>query len=365
MMNILTMIGCIMYLIPNSPVFVLIGRFFIGFNILTTPLMFGEFARSYKKEQFEHMLLILRGVHVFGKAVGPVFIIFFLNTNYYIDTIHVGYDNISAVIIFVLVVLAQVLFYFVATDLSKEYDRKKEQLNDSCLKEDMIQELKEDTAKNLNSDKSIKEHEIKRKSVIQLYKFILKDRDVFFIMLSSFWHWVIVQMIILVIPVIILENLHYYKSTVNIVMAAQLFSFCLMLLVLYFFKFKQVTSGLYSWILTIASLAVTIIVSPKLSFTLNVILLVVVQTLVEVALLKMNVFLSSILASLVQSKYQSFMESIRFTIYQTGAIVGSLIAAGSIVFLTEVYGTFIVISVIFFIMTLFKRNSLLENKIRI
>jgi len=110
---------------------------------------------------------------------------------------------------------------------------------------------------------------------------------------------------------------------------------------------------------------VTIIVSPKLSFTLNVILLVVVQTLVEVALLKMNVFLSSILASLVQSKYQSFMESIRFTIYQTGAIVGSLIAAGSIAFLTEVYGTFIVISVIFFIMTLFKRNSLLENKIRI
>jgi len=279
---------------------------------------------------------------------------------------------------FCLVVLAQILVYFFATDLSKDYDLKDFDEKESTSSDDNESTssnenqkflLKEDSNENIPANGLVKEEnenlKIKKKSSKQLFKTIIEDKDVFFIIISTLCHYSTVQIIVLVVPVIILENLHYYKSTVNVVMAAQLVSFGVMLLLLYLFKFKQVTNGLYSWILTIASLAITIIVSTKLSFTLNVVLLTAVLTFMEVAVLKLHVFFATTLASIVQSRHQSFMDSIRFQTCRVGSVVGSMIAAVSMSYITEVYGILIAISVILFFVTLYKRKGLMENNVRI
>ena len=46
-LNFITIIGSIVYLIPNSPMYLLLGRFLTGFNIAARPLMTGEMARVY------------------------------------------------------------------------------------------------------------------------------------------------------------------------------------------------------------------------------------------------------------------------------------------------------------------------------
>jgi len=203
------------------------------------------------------------------------------------------------------------------------------------------------------------------KTAKQLGESFLKDKHMVFLFLSAFLQGVISQMIFSAIPIIIIENLHYFKSTVNVVMALQLLGFAIMLSILYFIKMERVMNGVIGWILNITSLATTIVISKHFSFTVNVVLLICILIFIEVSIIKIRVFVVTSLATFVDSRYQSFANSIRVQTSYIGIIVGSLVASSSAKYVKEYFGTFLVLITIFLFVTINKRNILGNNKIRV
>jgi len=132
--NNISLVGCMIYLIPGSPNYLIVGQFFLGFNFVMRPLMIGEMARSYNQEDLCNIMLVFRGVFCFGKAAGPLLVVFFISVNFYMGPIHIRYSNISSVIIFCLIFMTQIAVYYFADDLSKEFDLKKESSKDTANK---------------------------------------------------------------------------------------------------------------------------------------------------------------------------------------------------------------------------------------
>jgi len=91
LLNFLTIIGSIVYLIQSSPIYILLGRFLSGFNLAARPLMIGEMARVYNQEELGTKIQIFRGTYVFGKACGPLLVVLFLNTDFFVGPIHIQY----------------------------------------------------------------------------------------------------------------------------------------------------------------------------------------------------------------------------------------------------------------------------------
>jgi len=65
-------------------------------------------------------------------------------------------------------------------------------------------------------------------------------------------------------------------------------------------------------------------VSVKFSYAVNVFLLIMVLVFLDVAGLKVRVFLSVSLSTLVQSKHQSFMDSIRIQVNFFACLLGAI-----------------------------------------
>jgi len=415
-LNFVTIIGSIVYLIPNSPMYLLLGRFLTGFNIAARPLMTGEMARVYNQDELGTKIQIFRGTYVFGKASGTLLVALFLNTDFFLGSIHIQYANISSLIIFCLTCFAQLLVVLFVHDLSKELDLKEFSISENSLenieitiindKQALLNQNSNSNAKeyqaiagndedtniatrpfqtkpaasfsediclieyndnqNILSSSKINDEEIESQESLSkfLYK-IITDVDILFIMASTFFGDMIFQVTVMSMAVVVIDNLDYTKETVNIIMALQLFGFLILVLILYFLKLSLVNSFILSWIMIIAYLTCTLIVSAKFSYAVNVFLLTMVLVLTDVASLKSRTFQSVSLLTLVQSKYQSFMESIRIQINLIACLFAALILPKVLEDLQVFHVTTLVIIVVFLFLTWYRRNVFRNFTVRI
>jgi len=218
---------------------------------------------------------------------------------------------------------------------------------------------------NISCPSEINGKEELRKSPWQLFSKIFTDIDILFIMASTFFGEMIIQMTILILPVVVIDNLDYTNETVNIIMAIQLVGFLTLVLILHFLKLSLVNSGILSWILNIAFLTCALMVSVKFSYAVNVFLLILVLVFLDVAGLKVRVFLSVSLSTLVQSKHQSFMDSIRIQVNFFACLLGAIALSKALGSLQVFYVTSLVIMVVFLALTWYRRNVIRNFTVRV
>ena len=123
--TILGVIGNTLYCLPYSPALLLCGRFIAGISCVMRPIMTGEVARVYWKEEekIQTISLITLFYNV-GFIIGPGINFFFLKINFTVGSWNINHLNSPVLFMNVLFVSLLALELFAVHNLSKEFDCK-------------------------------------------------------------------------------------------------------------------------------------------------------------------------------------------------------------------------------------------------
>lgn len=121
--NIFVVVGCLLYIVPFSPWFLVIGRFLAGTGNSLRSVMSSEIARSYPADVLPSKLSYLGFAYSLGYVGGPGINFFFKNINF---IVHVSFLNVPGLNMALSFVILQCVHVFALFDLSKIYDMKAE-----------------------------------------------------------------------------------------------------------------------------------------------------------------------------------------------------------------------------------------------
>ena len=122
---IMQIIGSLIYAIPYSVAFPLIGRFFVGIGDPFVNVCSGEVIRTYDNEGGTRALWWLASTYSVGFVVGPAVGLVFKGINFHIGSMPVTYLNFVGIFMAVLLVVALIIINILVHDCSKEIDLKK------------------------------------------------------------------------------------------------------------------------------------------------------------------------------------------------------------------------------------------------
>ena len=334
--NFLSMVGSMLYIIPWSPIYALCGSFLQGFSLTARPLIVGEIARSF--DEVQRKLPILQGAYVVGLSTAPAFAVIFIKTNFWIGNIHITYGNVSGLIVFTFVALLQILVVTLVNDLSREFD------------------LKEMNKCNDNNNPTC--------TWLEALKRIVSQTDTIFIMALSIFLGYLDAVFFRFLPLIIIQSLHYSYYVVNMSFTGYAVIIIIELFVL--IKYKITTRGVYYC--GIASLLSLLIIAGELfifamhiqDFVTNITTLVLFVFCLSLYSLSDKIFTQIICANLTHSSNQCYVEGIRVFVKRIGSILGSI--STYYAFYQLSYFSFIVIITSFLsLIILLLRKKTLEN----
>ncbi|XP_057311331.1 uncharacterized protein LOC130649130 [Hydractinia symbiolongicarpus] len=122
--NFVSMLGSILYVISVSPLFPFTGKLLNGCVIILQPLIIGETARSYPSEEIQSKFAYLIVSATLGFMIGPCVVLPFAEIDFCFGQLRVGYGNISGILLLVTIICIQCCVVCFAHDLSREYDMK-------------------------------------------------------------------------------------------------------------------------------------------------------------------------------------------------------------------------------------------------
>ena len=122
--NILVIIGNILYMIPLSPWLLFIGRLISGMAGCQRPIIASEINRSYPPEEIIPQMAAVACAFVIGFTIGPTMNFAFLNADFWFLGIHFKYPNGVTLVITLLWIIPFFVTIFFASDLSREFDLK-------------------------------------------------------------------------------------------------------------------------------------------------------------------------------------------------------------------------------------------------
>ena len=96
----------------------------LGANGAMRPLIGGEIARCYEQDESNRAFSSIGLGFSFGFFSGPALMLALKGVDFHIRTLHITYANLPGLLGAVTFIIAATLLYFVAYDLSKEYDPK-------------------------------------------------------------------------------------------------------------------------------------------------------------------------------------------------------------------------------------------------
>ena len=306
----INMSGNILYLIPFSPYFALCGKFFQGFCLVLDPLIIAELARSYHSDVIPPKIAVLSGLYTFGFSIGPVIPTIFEKVDFWIGGVHIAYGNISGLVVLMLLIVLQILIVIFTHNLSKEYDLKQ--------KTEELTKLNEIDVNDEN------------KSWISVIKSVATNPDISFMIFLSFYANLLDIALFRMLPIIILEHLHYGSIIVNI----SFIGYSCMNITLLAIMVVCKINDKYLFYCGLFSLA-TIIVMAGSIFTfslhlknigINAIALITFLLVLACFLLGENVFNKVVCAKLTRSCNQAYVGSIRQFFKQIGSITGACTA---------------------------------------
>ena len=338
----INMSGSILYLIPFSPYFALCGKFFQGFCLVLLPLMTAEVARSYHSDVLQHKIAVLSGIYTFGFSIGPVIPTIFEKVDFWIGGVHIAYGNISGLVVLMLLIVLQVLIALFSHSLSKEYDLK--QNNEELTKLNEI---------DVNDE---------NKSWIGVMKNVATKPDISFMIFLSIYATYLEIALFRMLPIIILEHLHYGTIIVNISFIG--FS-CMNIILLAIMVICKINDR-YVFYCGFFSL-VTIIVMAGAIFTfslhlknigINAIALITFLLVFGCFVLGDDIFNTVVCAKLTSSCNQGYVGSIREFFKQLGSITGAYTA----VYLSNnlvLFCTLLVVTALILIFIMLLRKNIL------
>ena len=313
--NYFSMIGSILYIIPFSPIYALTGKFFQGFTLCLRPLMIGEIARSYLHDELQYKTPILHASYSLGFSISPAITALFVNTDFWIGSIHITYGNVSGLFVLAMTVILQIVVVFSAHDVSREFD----------LKED-YEQRKREIEENCEYPKNV----AATTSWMDTLRNVFLKFDTCLLMILSIYTCYLDIALFRMLPVIIIHNLKYHYAVVNFAFIG--FAIVNITLTFTIIRYKVNSTGVYYFgllsLLSLIAISGTIYIFSEALHNawINIMSLVIFIVALGLFMLGEAIFIQVVCAKLTRSCHQSYVESIRVFIKQIGEIIGALTA---------------------------------------
>lgn len=337
----LSLAGSILFPIYVSPLFPLVGRFLSGFTIAVSPLMLSEVARSYTSKELMQRIPLLNGSQVFGYGFGPLISIFFTKVNFWIGWIHITYANVIGPVLFLvnLALLFAVIFF--SYDLSREYDMK---------------------SHTNGKNKERKDYLVGSESTVDILKRIVQNTDTLLIVTISVFFGIVDQLMCRVLPVLIIDELHFSYTFLNASFIGFSVFNTILIIVLVYWKIsdKQVY---YIGIISVISITVTTTLLLSIYHKIGNVTtwyVWVLLTVINLVIFHLSdqAFGVVLCAKLAFSCNQGFLEGIRTFAVQSGRIIGGVLIDMYYDYMNEFYCIINIVSILYLISMVCKRNTL-------
>ena len=326
--NVLMIVGNLLYALPYSPWFLMVGRLLAGVGGPLRSVMTGEIARSYSADTLRSKLSYMGLSYCSGYIAGPAFNVVFRNIEFTIMSWKVTYLNIPGLYMAVLFSILQVMSVIMLSNLSKVYDLKMETMKD-MVKEDVtinnpIEEAKESTHL-LNRTEGVS-------SSIHTLRKMLANFDIVLLLSLAFFQYYFANCFVMWRPLIVIEKMHWTIYSLGFVYIGQGVSCVLPCL---FFIFGCTTSNKFIFYVAVLTQPALIFIHVifivlfdyNTNLYLNISLWIMYCVLYIPNIVVEEIFLVGALAQMVSSKYQVFADGIRLTAYRMGGITALSMSA--------------------------------------
>ena len=365
---VLQIVGSMIYVIPFSPAYLLVGRFIAGAGDTFSSTCSGETVRLFDSRQATSNLWKIAAAYSVGFALGPGLGILFKNISFDIWFIHVNYTNFVGIFIAGLLFIALIVANALIHDCSLEFDLKAYlKKHDLDFINDDHFHVYDDHFGNVELESDSEMTPLlpqKEKSTVELLKVLLQNRNVVLILLSSFFFMYCLFAFDVLLPLIILELIKWDTTILTVILVAYgvIYFFALMIFS------RLCTSNFWVSNMTIICIllqmtgfgaCIAMKIFPR-NFTTDVILMIAFLVCYIFIWFIEEVLLRCILANMVPSHVQSFTESLRNGFSRAATVLAALTAP--MVFTVIHYWSMALLgtTVMFLLIFLIKRKSFID-----
>ncbi|XP_047146537.1 uncharacterized protein LOC105843764 [Hydra vulgaris] len=375
--NLLMFTGNLVYSFHFSPFFLIGGRLIAGVGASLRSVITSETIRSYPLSETSSKLSILSGMRNFGFVLAPGINFFFKDIKFDIGRWHLRDVNFPGLFLAFLCIVMEILTITMVYDVSKEFDLKAyaesnqavtfNKIHDKAVKSDKYDEEQPIVKYRYSENKVDVLQDFRRHTVINILKVLFFHFDSALLMFANFFLAFFLFNADIWLPLLIIEKMQLSILEMNItVFGSSGFSAIILLLSMWRpFSDKKMI------FLLIASLACFCIIGAGFIIlthfpnykTLNIVLCIVYMISFGGAAIVFDVFFVNTLAKMVSSNVQTFVDSVRNSMFSAGAFLA--FSCSPFMFdYVEIFGTFYdVIMVIIGIMFLVRKNQFIYPKL--
>ena len=365
--NYITIIGRILYIIDSSYYFSIIGSFLSGFQYLSQSIAVGEMSRSYTPNDITYKVPVLQFGFFLGALPAAIVPYVMRDIRFNIGPFFIDYSNILGVLMVISLSLIQILNVTFVHDLSLEYD-----LKECFLRKEKQKELNDERADlckvktgNLKTDenilKQINEYSSRNNNIANSLKKLFSNYDLVFIYYLVWLFYYFFVFVAMYLPVIVLKELRYEVEILNILYS--MFSVLLLIFLQFLISFKVGFKTAYY----VGFISFSLFVPAAVCFRMtdcrlyNILLLVVEMIMFAITTCREDIFLTCTISNLVKPNIQAFADGVRLVLCTFGCITAT---AGSITFAEKhanILFTGLLMALLVSLVLLVKRRKTLIN----
>ena len=366
--NFISIIGSVMYVIDFSIYLPLTGCLLLGCRLLIQPAIIGDLARSYAPEDSTYVLPLTNFFFYFGSVPASIILFLAKDMNLQISIFHVTYGNCCGLVMALFFFLQEILIALFAHDLSREFDFK-EYILQAEIKtrleknERDVNDEEQSTSTICFSGKITGNEDCK--SIIKDLKRVATNVDVNLVYFLVFLFNYIGALIFGYLPLLIQVDLKYTVDYLNIYYLTFSIIFAIFLPVLIFVKLSSKWAdwrrvGLASFILLPVIVICLKVINKNEEKIFNVGWLSLIAFLLGVVYTGEDIFLTCTVAKFVKPDIQSFADGIRTVSAMIGLAFGNL-SISSFFHHCEVFSVALLIILVISILAIIIRRRTLED----
>ena len=366
--NFISIIGSVMYVIDFSIYLPLTGCLLLGCRLLIQPAIIGDLARSYAPEDSTYVLPLTNFFFYFGSVPASIILFLAKDMNLQISIFHVTYGNCCGLVMALFFFLQEILIALFAHDLSREFDFK-EYILQAEIKtrleknERDVNDEEQSTSTICFSGKITGNEDCK--SIIKDLKRVATNVDVNLVYFLVFLFNYIGALIFGYLPLLIQVDLKYTVDYLNIYYLTFSIIFAIFLPVLIFVKLSSKWAdwrrvGLASFILLPVIVICLKVINKNEEKIFNVGWLSLIAFLLGVVYTGEDIFLTCTVAKFVKPDIQSFADGIRTVSAMIGLAFGNL-SISSFFHHCEVFSVALLIILVISILAIIIRKRTLED----
>ena len=364
--NFISIIGSVMYVIDFSIYLPLTGCLLLGCRLLIQPAIIGDLARSYAPEDSTYVLPLTNFFFYFGSVPASIILFLAKDMNLQISIFHITYGNCCGLVMALFFFLQEILIALFAHDLSREFDFKEYILQAEIktrleMNERDVNDEEQSTSTICFSGKITGNEDCK--SIIKDLKRVATNVDVNLVYFLVFLFNYIGALIFGYLPLLIQVDLKYTVDYLNIYYLTFSIIFAIFLPVLIFVKLSSKWAyrvGLASFILLPVIVICLKVINKNEEKIFNVGWLSLIAFLLGVVYTGEDTFLTCTVAKFVKPDIQSFADGIRTVSAMIGLAFGNL-SISSFFHHCEVFSVALLIILVISILAIIIRKRTLED----